>query len=333
MRIQSPLSNLREVLAQAKAVASNPGSKTINEAVTRAVLIDPVLRALGWDVAKTQMIEVEKWVSKSSQVDYALYDSDKDIKIVIEAKQLGSKLDAQTNQLVQYIHDFSSNGIILNSILLTDGMEWRFYDDFNIAPFQQTGSVNIASGNLAEVAAFLVQKLDAANLWPDDQNVDTLADEMNQLRSDLQTLQQQVIRLTTGQPPPPPPPPPPAASWKNLDTITSVTSMKPTLLRLPDGVEMPIKFWRDVLTEMCKFVLLRVPGIPIPLPDNSGLKVNLLDMTAPSKGSAFVTDQYNGQTVYIYTNYDAVRCIANALHIIQKLPASSQTVKPAVVYS
>ncbi len=331
MQIQSPLSNLREVLAQAKAVASSPVSSTINEAVTRAVLIDPVLRALGWDIAKTQMIEVEKYVSRSSQVDYALYNNEGNVKIVIEAKQLASNLVAQESQLVRYIHDFSQSGIILKSIILTDGMEWRFYDNFNIAPFQKTGSMNIVKDNLAEVAAFLVQKLDAANFWPEDQSVDGLADEVTQLRSDLSSLQQQMIRHIAGQLPTPLPPPP--ASWQDLAPNMNVAKTRPTSLRLPDGTIIPVRYWRDVLAEVCKFVLANVTTVPIPLPDRAGLKVNLLDMSPPPKGIGFITETYNGQSVYIRTNYAAENHVENALYILKRLPASFAGVKPAVIYT
>lgn len=132
MKITSPLSNIREVLKQTKQSAENYSKVSINEAVTRAVLIDPVLRALGWDIANIQMIEVEKRVSRS-EVDYALYNSDDEVKIVIEAKALATDFDTHTSQLVKYIHDFSQNGIFLDGILLTDGMKWRYYDNFNIS--------------------------------------------------------------------------------------------------------------------------------------------------------------------------------------------------------
>lgn len=54
MRIQSPLSNLCEVLRQINdSAAQYQATLKKNEAATRAVLIDPLLRALGWDIANT----------------------------------------------------------------------------------------------------------------------------------------------------------------------------------------------------------------------------------------------------------------------------------------
>ncbi len=66
MRIQSPLSNLSDVLAQIKDSANQyQGTLKKNEASTRAVLIDPVLRELGWDTANTYMVEVEKTLEQA----------------------------------------------------------------------------------------------------------------------------------------------------------------------------------------------------------------------------------------------------------------------------
>ena len=59
MRIQSPLSNLCEILDQVKAAAQQYKATLLNnEAATRAVLIDPVLRALGWDTADTTRVDI-----------------------------------------------------------------------------------------------------------------------------------------------------------------------------------------------------------------------------------------------------------------------------------
>ena len=89
MRIKSPLSNLSDVISQVKTSAAQY-QQTLrrNEAATRAVLIDPILRAMGWDMANTYMVEVEKTLAQT-RVDYARYDHNADVKIVVESKSLG----------------------------------------------------------------------------------------------------------------------------------------------------------------------------------------------------------------------------------------------------
>jgi hypothetical protein len=65
VQFQSPLSNLCDVLGEIKGSARQYQSiLTKNEASTRAVLIDPVLRALGWDTANTHMVEIEKTLGR-----------------------------------------------------------------------------------------------------------------------------------------------------------------------------------------------------------------------------------------------------------------------------
>ena len=93
MRIQSPLSNLCDVLVHVRSSATRyEATLRKNEAATRAVLIDPILRALGWDTSNTYMVEVEKTLSQT-RVDYALYNQSSDVKVIIEAKPLGEDLN------------------------------------------------------------------------------------------------------------------------------------------------------------------------------------------------------------------------------------------------
>ena len=108
MRFQSPLSNLCDVLIQIQESANQyRAALTKNEAATRAVLIDPVLRALGWNTANTNMVEVEKTM-ENVRADYALYDSNAIPQIIIEAKALGTKLDQKKLiiSLVTYAFNF-----------------------------------------------------------------------------------------------------------------------------------------------------------------------------------------------------------------------------------
>ena len=331
MRIQSPLSDLRLVLSEVKdAAASQLYQKTLksNEDATRAALVDPVLRALGWDIGNPNMVEVEKTLNstKPSRVDYALYDINHIINVIVEAKPLGQPLGSHAQQLVQYAFGFQ-----VTSLFLTNGLIWHHYTNFSPNNFVPTRVLDLASDNLVDVAAFLVKELDAANFWPDQPDVDTLAQDVSQLRNELLTLQQQVAQLIKGTPPPPPPPP--TLKWTNLDAIGKATKTQPSQLRLPDGSQVRVKYWRDVLAEVCKFVLANVATVPVPLPDRSGLKVNLLDTSFPPKGIAFITETYRGQSVYVRTHYDADNHVANALYILKQLPSSFHGIKTAVVYT
>jgi predicted type IV restriction endonuclease len=195
MRIQSPLSNLSDVLTHIKESATRyQATLKKNEAATRAVLIDPVLRALGWDTANTYMVEVEKTLDQA-RVDYALYDKNATVRIIIDAKSLGVNL-AQPSfilSLVNYAFTFK-----LQDIFLTDGIIWQHFTNFQPGNVKVERTLDIANDNPVDCAAYLVQRLDAAKFWPEEQTIDKLAQQMTQLESIVATLQQEINRLKSG---------------------------------------------------------------------------------------------------------------------------------------
>ena len=338
MRIQSPLSNLRDVLAQVRSSAnSHKATLVSNEAATRAVLIDPVLRALGWDLSNTFMVEVEKTLNQT-RADYALYENGGGVKIIIEAKKLGDNFAQHDIKLVSYAFTFQ-----LASIFLTDGINWLHYTDFQPAHFAPTKVLNIAQDDLSEIAAYLVESLDAARLWPEDQNVDTLSQQVTQLQSDVATLRQELsllkLAIEAGTPSSPQPKlmalpsksAQPPSDWIPLETVRPSAGLKPKLLRLPDGQEVPVTAWKQILVEACKFVLANNLAIPVPLPDRSGKKVVLINAVPLPDNISQLSLLYNGETVYVYTNYDANNCVSNAIYILKQVPAAQKRCSPAVV--
>jgi predicted type IV restriction endonuclease len=338
MRIDSPLSNITEVLSQIRNSAEQyrPTLRK-NEAATRAVLIDPVLRALGWDISNTFMVEVEK-TFEQARADYALYDSNGAVKIIVEAKALGEDLAHQRviMSLVTYAFTFQ-----LEDVFLTDGLIWHHYTNFkpgNVVPIR---TIDIASDDPVDSAAYLVQRLDAAKFWPEERNIDTLAQQVAQLESIVASLQQELTKVkqveTVGRPTQH------AASsastplskkekFIELKSITDVTGTKPTHFRLPSGEIIEVKVWRDVLRECCKFALRNNPDISIPLPDRSARKVSLVSAARPAMGIAYLEEKYNGQQIYIYTNYDANNCVANSVYILSMVPAEKIKIAAAVVF-
>ena len=329
MRIQSPLSNLSDVLRQSNTSAKlyQTTLKT-NEAATRAVLVDPVLRALGWDTANTDMVEVEKTLGQA-RADYALYDRNAAVKIIIEAKALSANLSQPSTvmSLVNYAFTFK-----LHDIFLTDGLIWHHFTNFQPGNVVANNILDMAHDDPIECAAYLVQWLDAAKFWPEEQTLDTLAHQVAQLENTVATLQRDFALLKTVTPPstirPMTAPMAAAANhasagkstFVELDQIDTTLGQKPTQLRLPDGTILKISKWKDILRERCKLALTSNPAIPLPFADKSGRKVSLFNTVKPATGISYVTEQYNGQTVYIYVNYDANNCIANALHVLKQVP-------------
>lgn len=334
MLVQSPLSHLSDILTQMRESAAR--YQVIlrkNEAATRAVLIDPMLRALGWDTANTSMVEVEKTLDQV-RADYALYDSNATVRIIIEAKSLGTNLSQPgfVMSLINYAFAFQ-----LQDVFLTDGLIWQHFSNFQPGNVKVERILDLSHDDPVECAAYLVQRLDAAKFWPEEQSIDRLAQQVSQLESMVATLQQELHTLKrsveTLAPQPPAVPAPlklPALDYVPLDALTDTNGRRPSHLRLPDGTELPIKRWKDVLRECCKYVLTTNRSLQLPLPDRAGKKVYLINTLPPAPGLSHVTEEYNGQIVYIYVNYDARNIVANARHVVQYVPPAAARVSVGV---
>ncbi len=344
MRIESPLSNLCDILEQVRASAQQYRSTLIkNEAATWAVLVDPILRALGWDTANTFMVEVEKTFNKT-RVDYALFDSNGAVCVIVEAKSLSDNLAHP--QIIMSLVTYAFT-VGLTDIFLTDGIVWHHFTEFQPGRVAPAKVINLATDNAVECAAYLVHRLDAAKFWPERQGLDALTEQVNQLESLVSSLQQQLSALQLASPnafaevldikraqaiPAGSEIKLDAPSFVALDKLPDLTGAKPLILRLPDGTCVEVRKWRDVLLHACKFTLARSVNLPVPLPDMSGRKVELLSLSRPPSGISCSAEQYQGQTIYIYTNYSAQRCIANAEYILDKLPMQEKKVTPALAF-
>lgn len=332
MQFKSPLSNLSEVLIQIQESA-NLYRETLkkNESATRAVLIDPILRALGWDTANTNMVEVEKTMD-NVRADYALYDSNAIPRIIVEAKALGTNLDQKklVMALVGYAFSFG-----LTDVFLTDGLVWEHFDNFQPGNLSPTKVLNLAEDDPVACAAYFVQHLDAAKYWPIEQSIDVLSQRVDELENAITNLQKRLNDLTQALAPKSigsdAKQPTLTEKFVPLQELEDIAGKKPLRFRLPNGEILEINTWKDVLRESCKFALAHNPNIPIPLPDRVGKKVSLFSYEKPANKVSFVTEQYNGQNIYIYLNYDSHNCVANALYVLGQVPREKMKEIPAIV--
>ena len=72
-----------------------------NEIRTRMALVDPLLQALGWDVADPSIVIPEYDVGEG-RADYALLGPDGRTKVTVEAKRLGESLANHRMQMLNY---------------------------------------------------------------------------------------------------------------------------------------------------------------------------------------------------------------------------------------
>ena len=102
-----------------------------NEAQTRMSLIDPLLRALGWDTADPALVRPE-YVVGGRRADYALMNAQGDVVVFLEAKNVGEHLANHRSQVVAYASELG-----IRFPALTNGNEWEVYDNSQLVPIEQ----------------------------------------------------------------------------------------------------------------------------------------------------------------------------------------------------
>lgn len=128
----SAISRVRDRIAQAEQghLRMNSGEDT------KAALIEPLLKTLGWDVSDLEHVRREyRHKGQSNPVDYALLIKSKP-RVLVEAKQLGTRLQDRKfcNQLITYA---SAAGV--EWCVLTDGDKYYVYNAH--APFDLDGKL------------------------------------------------------------------------------------------------------------------------------------------------------------------------------------------------
>lgn len=110
------LGTVRERIAKFRGQA-------IGEENTKHSLIEPVLKALGWDVEDLDQVQCEyRYTHGGDPVDYALLQDGVPC-LFVEAKALGENLDKWAHQVMGY------TGVAgVGWALLTDGNEYRIYN-------------------------------------------------------------------------------------------------------------------------------------------------------------------------------------------------------------
>lgn len=135
--LKTKLDALKEVISsqyEAQSARTTPPPSEWNERQTENYVIEPFLRALGFNLQdpsspEAAITEYDRGVrSSTTRVDYALFLNYQPVMLV-ECKQLGEPLDKHVQQLDEY---FRAPGGQTNTVkigILSNGDEFRFYTD------------------------------------------------------------------------------------------------------------------------------------------------------------------------------------------------------------
>jgi len=125
---------LEHALASVRERIGRYQRQGIGEQDTKAALIVPILRALGWDVEDLEDVKLEyRRRPSDNPVDYALFLL-RTPRLFIEAKALGARLD-DGKWAAQILNYATVAGV--EWVALTDGNEWRIYNSHAPVPVEQ----------------------------------------------------------------------------------------------------------------------------------------------------------------------------------------------------
>jgi len=207
---------VENVKARAQAFLTELGK---SEPLTRYVLIDPVLRALGWDTEDPSQVRPE-FPTESGNPDYALLWEGKPW-IMVEAKALGKSLSVAREKGFQYCWKAK-----VPYYVITDGNAWELHD------LREMGGKEIFRVELDQVSAGEAARALLALWRPALPNLEmaphpvVTSERSNrpQIGFSLLDLEGKMKRgeIPSGSPP-------------------------PKRLVFPDGQERELRSWRDLL--------------------------------------------------------------------------------------
>ena len=123
-----------------------------NETATRALVIDDVLTALGWDIKNPAHVRLEHRAN-GNKVDYVLLSSAGEFLAVVEAKPVGSGwLEVHRRQASGYATELGAHYAVL-----TNGGRWEGWEMVSGQP-RKDGifvEVHLMTGETPEIAARL----------------------------------------------------------------------------------------------------------------------------------------------------------------------------------
>ena len=276
-----------------------------NEIRTRIALIDPLLRALGWDVSDPALVTPEYAVS-GGRVDYALLGADGKAVALLEAKHLNEALTAHRMQMVNYAN---MSGVPYAG--LTDGNHWELYEVFAQKPFEECHLLRVSIADTPAYQCALPMLLlwlpNLASGQPTPASAPILAALPETPPSPVPpTPMPDAVPVPAPAPTAKPPPLPtplvtpaaetqPPLGWTALSSIAWNKDMNaPQSIRFPDDSEYPIQRWRNLAVSAAQWLWsngrLTHRNLPVPAPGRSSRYVVSTEAVHQS-GQPFTTRQ------------------------------------------
>ena len=248
-----------------------------NEALTRYALIDPLLRALDWDLEEPEIMIPEDYdEGKTRRVDYNLGND----TLMLEAKKLGLPLDKFQNQLHEHMKKHKSD-----YGMLTDGDVWRIYKIAGTSlvhngEFKVTNPLNLTIPRIMHFHRLTIMPSKQPEPRPDD---------TPDSGSAISILKHKYVSV----------------------------SKSPTKLIVPDGSSKNISAWRNILLEVVQWLVdskkITLNNCPFP-PDMENYILNT--EAVHGNGRKFQSFK-EVDTIFVDLNINPQTSLSNSIKLIR----------------
>ena len=287
------------------------------ETRTRQVLIDPMLRTLGWDVGDPNSVELEYGI-KRKWADYALMGSGRPIA-VIEAKSLGTPLN--DDEKMQALNYANMDGI--DYMAVTNGDHWQMFDVFKrgqlddriLMEFQLTRDEsyacalqalglwrpNLASGEPKEAVAPVIIK-------PSHDESEPATPEPNS--------GQEVAEPSNN------------GDWELLTSLKVEKGQKPpAFIKFSNSSPKPIKSWADLLESAAKHLVEigKLSALDCPVIKGRSKLYLLHTKSIHPNGNEFVIKRKIGK-LRLNTHFNSTNTWKNACWLLENFGVDPSTV-------
>ena len=241
------LDDLYELVGELERRISNEGvALRQSEALTRYALVDPLLRALGWDTADAKSV-VPEYRSAAGVADYALFSSgnqsgNRPPSVIIQAKKLDEPLGDIT--ALQSL----CNKVGTPYFALTDGRTWKLYATLEPAPLENR-----------LIAEFIIGRMDAVvvcrkalALWR--RSVDT---GNVRISPPILPARQEDKEDIPPIDPDPDPDPAPQSEWIPISEYEPQPYERLSEIKFPDDTSVEIKYQKEIITEATRWLVSR----------------------------------------------------------------------------
>ena len=291
------------------------------ETRTRQALIDPMLRALGWDVGDPNSVELEYGI-KRKWADYALMGSGRPIAVV-EAKSLGTPLN--DDEKMQALNYANMDGI--DYMAVTNGDHWQMFDVFKRGQFDDRILMEF---QLTRDEPY-VCALQALGLW----RPNLASGEPQEAATPVMIEKPAHDETSTNQPEPASPEPSSNKEqnqdyWVPLESLEIKTRKPPanTKIKLPDSSTKPIEDWIKIWVSVASYLIEtgKISKNDCPVRKKEGVKTYLLHTEPRDRdGGKFRGKKEIGE-LWLFTNLSPTNAQKNSCWLLENFGIDPSTI-------